>query len=96
MDAEQRKYHYDQADRLLGRASFADSPEDRANILAEAQVHVLMSIAAALGGGPVQTGAHDASSAESLVNQLMSRTAARSSQELMDKLHRPPGSEGSH
>jgi hypothetical protein len=91
MDAEQQKYHYDQADRLLGRASFADSPEDRANILAEAQVHVLMSIAAAMGTGPVQTAGHDASSAEALVNQLMSRTAARSSQELMDKLHRPPG-----
>jgi hypothetical protein len=94
MDAEQQKYHYDQADRLLGRASFADSAEDRANILAEAQVHVLMSIAAALGAGPIQTGTHDASSAEALVNQLMSRTAARSSQELMDKLHRPPGESG--
>ena len=91
MDAEQQKYHYDQADRLLGRASFADSPQDRANILAEAQVHILMSIAAALGAGPIQTGAGgEASSAEALVNQLMSRTAARSSQELMDKLHRPP------
>lgn len=91
MDAEQQKYHYDQADRLLGRASFADSTDERANILAEAQVHVLMSIAAALGAGPIQTGGSDASSAEALVNQLMSRTAARSSQELMDKLHRPPG-----
>ncbi len=90
MDAEKQKYHFDQADRLIGRASFADSPEDRANILAEAQVHVLMSIAAALGAGPIQAGVHEPSSAEALVNQLMSRTAARSSQELMDKLSRPP------
>ena len=91
MDAEQQQYHYDQADRLLGRASFADSTDERANVLAEAQVHVLMSIAAALGAGRAPTTAADTSSAEALVNQLMSRTAARSSQELMDKLHRPPG-----
>jgi hypothetical protein len=90
MDAEKQKYHFEQAERLIGRASFADSPEERANILAEAQVHVLMSIAASLGAGPAQTGVTEASSAEALVNQLMSRTAARSSQELMDKLSRPP------
>ena len=90
MDAEKQKYHFEQAERLIGRASFADSPEERANILAEAQVHVLMSIAAALGGGPIQSGVNETTSAEALVNQLRSRTAARSSQELMDKLSRPP------
>jgi hypothetical protein len=90
MDADKQKYHFEQAERLIGRSSFADSPEERANILAEAQVHVLMSIAASLGAGPVTTGVTEASSAEALVNQLMSRTAARSSQELMDKLSRPP------
>ena len=91
MDAEKQKYHFEQADRLIGRASFADTPQERANILAEAQVHALMSIAAALGASPVQAGVAEASSAEALVNQMMSRTAARSSQELMDKLNRPPG-----
>jgi hypothetical protein len=90
MDAEQQKYHYDQADRLIGRASYADNPADKASMLAEAQVHALMAIAAALGHATGQPAAHETSSAESLVSQLMSRTAARSSQELMDKLHRPP------
>ena len=56
--------HHEQADRLLRQAGTAKDEASRRDILAEAQVHASLAVAAALGAGSGSRAAAQPSSAE--------------------------------